>query len=131
MANLIAELAGWAAGEAGLTMGTDCFHTHLPDTEGADPVACFYLLPGPRPPANSAYTRPNVQVNVRSGKDDPDGGHDLMKTLFDLFHGLANLDLASFYVFMAHPLSGFQSLGRDEAGREEYAFTSELMVREK
>ena len=62
--NFVGELAANLAARFGLTLGDDCFHTHLPDVNVISPVVFVLGTGGMATRFDNAWYEPTVQIRV-------------------------------------------------------------------
>lgn len=77
------------------------------------------------------YDLPTVQVRVRGRKDDPVGPYERARALYDVLHGLHDVELpgGTWLVLCQAVQSDPASLGQDGNGRYEYTQNYLLDVR--
>ena len=126
MAELEREIADDAAAALGLTVNTDCFYGHFPDTD-ENPCVCFIQTGGPPEREDRAWSDYTVQVMVKGSYTL---ARDLAEDIYNRWHGSSNWSLANWYVHYATALQPPFALGRQEKNREAFSFNLLVSVRE-
>lgn len=82
-----------SASATGLVFNTDLFISREP--EEPDAVVTIYDTTGEDAQANYVYKKPNIQVRIRSPRQDYITGYATAESIFDALHGLANITINS------------------------------------
>lgn len=124
---MIASLLADYLEDQGLgTVATDIFVGYLPSQP--DTALAVYPYQGPAPDVGLPYDHPNVQLRSRSS--DPQLAYSRLMDVYSALHGLHHITLGTTWVTSVTALqSEPASLGRDEAGRDEYTLNFQLRVR--
>jgi len=77
-----------ATSSLALTFGADLFVSEMPEIP--DECVCVYDTGGFEPEANFVYERPTVQVVVRGTKGDYVAAYNLIQSIRNTLHALAN-----------------------------------------
>lgn len=97
-----------------LVFGTDLFTTREP--ESPNQVVTIYDTPGEDPQAGFRYDKPNIQIRIRSDREDSQGAYAIAEQIKLALHGIGNLviDVTRYVGIWA--MGDIQSLGYDNSG---------------
>lgn len=123
--NMLSDLANYAQAQGLGTVGTDIFYSYKPGNVDA---GIFFLdTSGPAPDGYIPTKRPGFQVFVRAA--DYDTGKAKFDQVRNLFHKFANTLVGSTYFYWILAVSEGGSIGRNEAGQDEFSISFDTLIR--
>lgn len=123
--SVISDIAQYLDDQGLGTVATDIFYSYAP--ANLDNGIFVLDTTGPTPDRYLPTKRPSFQIFIRAA--DYDTGRTKFDAVRNLLHRIDNTTIGSYYFYYIMAVSEGGSIGRNEAGQDEFSISFETLIR--